>query len=146
MATDYRPQQGESTTRRITIISGEELQQRMAARRSYLLGQLAEVLRVERQSRSQTKSLEIGLDIQPRFAKQDVDQLQSAELNQRQVARLLADPNDGVTTQIAALLDELESNRVDCPEVSRRMNHRLDVTTDRAGGRWAGRSTRAGAG
>jgi len=125
VASDYKPQEGESAARRLTIISQDELEERIAARQSYILGQLVEVLRVQREARSQTKSLEIELDVAKRLDKEDVDQLQSAELNQRQVARLLSDPNDGVTTQIVALLDELESNHVDCPEVARRMNELL---------------------
>jgi len=135
VASDYKPQEGESATRRLTIISEDELEERIAARQSYILGQLVEVLRVQRDVRSQTKSLEIELDVAKRLDKQDVDQLQSAELNQRQVARLLADPNDGVAAQIVGLLDELESNHVDCPEVARRMNELLLAVEEVSGER-----------
>jgi len=127
VASDYKPQEGQSVLRRLTIISNDELEERIAARQSYILGQLAEVLRAQRETRSQTKSLEIGLEVAGRLDERDIEQLQSAELNQRQVGRMLADPNDGVQTQIEALLHELESNRVDSPEVARHMGKLLEV-------------------
>lgn len=127
VASDYKPQESQSVPRRLTIISVDELEDRIAARQSYILGQLAEVLRVQRDTRSQTKSLEIGLELAKRLDKKDVNQLESAELNQRQVGRMLSDPNDGVQTQIEALLHELASNRVDNPEVRRRMTELLEA-------------------
>ncbi len=126
-ASDYKPQESQSVPRRLTIISVDELEDRIAARQSYILGQLAEVLRVQRDTRSQTKSLEIGLEVTKRLDKKDVSQLESAELNQRQVGRMLSDPKDGVQTQIEALLHELASNRVDNPEVHRRMTELLEA-------------------
>lgn len=127
VASDYKPQESQSVPRRLTIISVDELEDRIAARQSYILGQLAEVLRVQRDTRSQTKSLEIALELTRRLDKKDVSQLESAELNQRQVGRMLSDPKDGVQTQIEALLHELASNRVDNPEVHRRMTELLEA-------------------
>jgi hypothetical protein len=125
LATDYKPQSGQSTSRRLTIISPDDLQDRMVQRQSYILGQLAEALRVERESRSQTKSLEIQLQEAGQFAKQDIDHLQSAELNQRQVQRLLSDPGEGVQTLIVSLLADLDNNRLDSPDVKRHMSELL---------------------
>ncbi len=126
-ASDYQPQVGQSTTRRLTVITAEELEDRVAARQAYILGQLAEILYAQREARAQTKSLEIQLDTAGRLNPSDVNQLQAADLSQRQVGKLLADPQDGVQTQITGLLDELQSNRVDSPEISRRMQQLLDV-------------------
>jgi len=127
VAEDYKPQTGQSTPRRLTIISSEELEERLAARQSYILGQLAEILRMQQDTRTQTRSLEIELDVAGMLDNQDVDQLQSAELNQRQIGRRLADPADGVAAQITAVLDELTTNRVDNPETMRRMTDLLAV-------------------
>lgn len=129
-ASDYRPQSGQSTPRRLTIISAAELEDRIASRQTFILSQLAEVLRVQQETRSQTRSLEIQLDEANQFKKSDVDQLQSAELNQRRVARLLADPQDGVVMEIERLLDELANNRVDSPEIAERMRELLLVVSD----------------
>ena len=127
IAEDYKPQMGHSTSRRLTIISASELEERVAARRSFVLGQLAEVLRVQREVRMQTSSLEIGLQEQGRLSREDIDRLQAAELRQRQVSELLVDPADGVETQIISLLGELQSNRINSPEVLQRMNELLDA-------------------
>ena len=128
-ASDYRPQSGQSPPRRLTVISAEELEDRVAARQAYILGQLAEVLRVQREARSQTKSLEIQLDTAGQLNPSDVNQLQAAELNQRQVGKLLSDPQDGVQALITGLLDELASNRIDSPEIVP-----PDAATARGGG------------
>jgi hypothetical protein len=124
-ASDYKPQVGQCTPRRLTVISAQELEDRIAARQVFILGQLAEVLRVQRETRLQTKSLEIQAETVGRLTKTDIDQLQAGELSQRQVARLLADPQDGVQVQITSLLDELTSNRLGSPEVARRMQELL---------------------
>jgi hypothetical protein len=126
-ADDYKPQSGQSSVRRLTIISAEELDERLAARQAYILGQLNEILRLQQETRAQTKSIEIELEVAGELDKQDVDQLQSAELNQRQVGRNLIDPNDGVAALITAVLDELATNRVDNPETQRRMSDLLAV-------------------
>ncbi len=124
-ADDYKPQSAQSTTRRLTIISVNELEERIASRQAFVLGQLAEVLRTQREARAPVKSLEIGWAGTGRLAADEVDQLQAAELKQRQVSRLLADPQDGVAAQIAGLLHELRSNRIENPEVVGRMNELL---------------------
>jgi hypothetical protein len=126
-ASDYRPQVGVSTVRRLTVISSEELEDRIAARQGYILGQLADVLTAQRTARTLTKSLEIQLETAGQLGPSDVNQLQAAELSQRQVGKLLADPQDGVQTQITGLLDELASNRIDSPEIVRRMRQLLEV-------------------
>ena len=127
VAEDYKPQSASSSMRRLTIISSEELDERLAARQAYILGQLREVLRMQQETRSRIKSLEIGFEVTGVVERQDVDQLQSAELNQRQVGRSLDDPSDGVAAQITAVLDELGTNRVDNPETMRRMTELLAV-------------------
>jgi hypothetical protein len=125
VAEDYKPQSGQSSPRRLTIISPEELDERLAARQAYLLGQLREILRMQQESRARVKSLQIGLEATGALDRQDVDQLQSVELNQRQIGRNLDDPADGVAAQITAVLDELATNRVDQPETMRRMTELL---------------------
>ncbi len=124
-ADDYKPQSAQSATRRLTIISVHELEERIASRQAFVLGQLAEVLRTQREARAPVKSLEIGWSGTGRLAVDEVDQLQAAELKQRQVSRLLADPQEGVAAQIAGLLHELRSNRIENPEVTGRMNELL---------------------
>ena len=129
-ADDYKPQSAQSVTRRLTIISVDELEDRVASRQAFILGQLAEVLRTQREVRSPVQSLQIGWAGTDQLRGDDVDQLQAAELKQRQISRLLADPQDGVAAQIAGLLHELQSNRIENPEVIGRMNQLLSAVQE----------------
>ncbi|MCO6456141.1 MAG: hypothetical protein J5I93_12650, partial [Pirellulaceae bacterium] len=121
-ASDYRPQWGQSSTRRLTLISRDELDERLAQKQAQILAQLGDVLRLQTAARSQTRSLEIQLDEAGRFEKRDLDQLRGGELNQRQIQHALSDASDGVPARVRQLVEELESNRVDSPEVLRHMN------------------------
>lgn len=120
-AGDYRPQFGVSGAQRIVIITRDEFEDRIAQRQSAILMQLQEVLRQQQAARSQLAGIETQLDSVGRLAKQDLDQLQSVELQQRQVQRGLTSETDGLLAQVRGLLSELEHNRADNPDVTRRM-------------------------
>jgi len=120
-ATDYRPQTGQSEPRRLVVITAEELIERIASRQAFILSELARVLEIERQSRQQVASLEIRLGEVGQFDRRDVDHLRGAELIQRQVKRTLTSPSEGVVMHITGLLADLENNKVDSPDVRRRM-------------------------
>ncbi len=124
-ASDYKPQEEKSDTRRVVIISDRELEDRVSRRHSDILTRLAEALDKQRAVRSQTTSLEIQLDETGGLAPRDLDHLQSAELNQRQIQRMLAGGADGVEEQIAGLLEDVDNNRLDSPDVKRRMSELL---------------------
>ncbi|MEQ8785752.1 MAG: hypothetical protein RIC55_05615 [Pirellulaceae bacterium] len=127
VAEDYKPQTGQSTSRRLVIISRDELEDRIARRRASILRRLTEVLNRQRDTRGQTTSLEIQLAETGAFTARDIDQLQSAELNQRQLHERLTAEGDSVRVEIESLLDELESNRIDSPDVNRRMRQLLAI-------------------
>lgn len=120
-ASDYLPQVGQSPPRRLTIITPQELEDRIAQRQALILGELARVLKMQQESRSQTTGLEIQLKSVGQLAKQDIDHAQGAELNQRQVTRTLTSNSEGIPAQISDLLSDLSSNKVDSPDVERRM-------------------------
>lgn len=126
-ADDYRPQSAQSSARRLTIISVRELEERLAARQAFVLGQLAELLRMQRDARAPLRSLEIGWTETGRLNVDEVDQLQAVELKQRQVGQLVTDPQQGVAAQIVGLMHELQSNRIATSEVSGRMNQLLTI-------------------
>lgn len=121
-ASDYQPQWGESPPRRITIISPEELQDRLAERQKFILGELSRVMKLERDARNQVGSLEIQLKEVGKVNQQDLDHLQGAELSQRQVDRELSSKTEGVQAQIGGLLEDLRNNKVDSPDLERRMS------------------------
>lgn len=120
-ALDYLPQSGQSLPRRVTIITPEELQQRITERQRYIMGQLSRALKQQQTARSRVTELEIQMQQVGKLGKPDVDQLQAAELTQRQVRRTLTDENDGITSQIDSLLVELENNNLETPELRQRL-------------------------
>lgn len=120
-ASDYLPQSGQSLPRRVTIITPEELQQRITERQRYIMGQLSRALKQQQTTRSRVTELEIQMQQVGKLGKPDVDQLQAAELTQRQVRRTLTDEADGITSQIDSLLVELKNNNLETPELRGRL-------------------------
>ncbi len=84
-ATDYHGQTAKSEPRRLIVVTPEELQQRIAGRQELILAELARVLKMQRDGRGQVTALEIRLGELRRLEPIDLDRLQAAELNQRQV-------------------------------------------------------------
>lgn len=125
-AEDYKPQEATTSLRRITIISDEELENRVTQKQTAILAQLAEVLRLQRDARAQSAALVIQFKETAKLTPQDLNHLQSAELNQRNVQRLLSDPQDGIETQLIGLIAELDNNRIGDLAVGRRMTELLE--------------------
>jgi hypothetical protein len=125
MATDYKPQAAKTDPRRLTIITPEELAERITSRQAAILGELSRVLEIQRRGREQISALEKRAAEAPRLAQLDVDQLRGAELNQRQVEHTLTSRSEGIPLYIFGLLADLENNRVDQPDVKRRMDSLL---------------------
>jgi len=125
-AADYLPQTGQSTARRITVVTSEEMQDRLADRQATIFNELARVLELERGARTHVTGLQVQLDQTGKLKKSDIDALQGARLNQQQVERELANDADGVRSQIVDFLDELKINKVDGPDAQRQMQ---DVLT-----------------
>ena len=120
-ATDYHSAVGKSDPRRLTVITPEELTERIAERQAFIMAELLRVLKMQRASRRQVSTAEIKCDELGRLNQRDVDDLRGAELNQRQVNRTLADPAEGVPMHVAGLLADLENNGIDSPDVRRQM-------------------------
>ncbi len=125
-ASDYVPQDGKSTPRSVTIITPAELEERLAQRQTLVVGELQRVLKLQQDARSQTRSLDIQVNQVAEFSKQEIDQAQSAELNQRQVDRTLTSPTEGIPAQIHEFLNELRANHVDSPGAMRQMTSILE--------------------
>ena len=131
-ASDYLPQVTKSTVRKLSIITSQELEERLAQRQGSIFGELERVLKLQQDARAQTKALEVQLNEVGRLEKQDVDRAQSAELNQRQVKRTLTSPGEGIQVQIADFLADLANNRVDSPDLERHMQA-VSAELDRLG-------------
>ncbi|MCA9248047.1 MAG: hypothetical protein KDA42_13055 [Planctomycetales bacterium] len=121
-ASDYLPQVGQSLApRRINIITPAELEDRLALRQRLILAELSRALEMEKTTRSQLEILLIQAREVGHFERSDIDQLQAAELNQRQVQRTLTDRDEGIPQYIESLLADLDNNRIDSPDIRRRM-------------------------
>ncbi len=120
-ADDYRGETGESIWRRLTIISAEELEERIAQRQAEILAQVAEILKLQSDTHVQTSELQIQAREVGSLARRDIDLLQVVELNQRQVQQRLGHPVDGVGAQISSLVSELQNNRIDRPDLLQKL-------------------------
>ncbi len=120
-ATDYKPAVGKSDPRRLTVITPEELTERIAERQAFIMAELSRVLKMQRAARRQLATSEVKFEETGRLNQRDVDDLRGAELNQRQVNRTLTSPSDGVPMHLESLLADLQNNGIDSPDVRRQM-------------------------
>jgi hypothetical protein len=133
-ATDYADQAGQSLPRRLTIVTAEEVQDRLADRQAVIHNELARVLQLEQSARSHVAGLQVQLEQTGELKKTDIDTLQGASLNQQQVERELTSDHEGLRGQINDLLDELNINKIDGPDTQRPMQDLLDRLSRLAAG------------
>ena len=134
-AADYRPGSGKTLTpRRITIVSRDELDARLADEQSQIARRLDEALALERTAHRDVRGLEIQIRDAGRLSANDQDVLQASELNQRRVGRLLVDPTDGVPALANALAAELQMNGIDDADLLRQMENLKDALAELAAG------------
>ena len=104
-ASDYRPGTGQTATpRRITVVSREQLEARLAGEQAQIARRLAEALKLQQATRDDVHGLEIQLRDAGQLAAADRDTLSAAEANQRRVGRSLVAPADGVAAQAETVL------------------------------------------
>ncbi len=120
-ADDYRPASGESVPVRLSVITPRELEDRIAARQNQILAELRRALEMQRRSRAQVTELAVRLDAVPQLSRSDLDHLQAAELTQRRIENQLTGSRESVPAYVADLLADLDNNRIDRPDMRRRM-------------------------
>jgi len=131
-AEDYLPQLGKSDSRAVVVVRPEQLIDRLAGRQQSILNELARALNLEQESRRQLGRIRSRLADSPRLDQVGIDRLRAAELGQREVNRILTSTTDGVPRQVQRLLADLRNNRLDSPDVRRRMEALL-AELDRLG-------------
>lgn len=119
-ATDYQPSTGESTPRQLTIVAPEDLERRLEERHGFLLAELNRVVKLQRSSRQHLGAVQIQAQSVGELQQPDLERLQAAELDQRQVDRALSSRGDGLRSQLMGVLTDIENNRLDNPEIKRR--------------------------
>ena len=121
VATDYVPQQGQSTPIRLTIISIAELERLIRLQRTEVLEELSKVLASQRKLRRQIEMLTSTFGNSEKEPAANIDELQRIELRQRQIARQLNGNQGSVNTRIAIILRHIRINRLARPETSERL-------------------------
>ena len=61
------------------------------------------------------------------MSREDLDALQNAEFSQRRVGQTLENPQEGAAPLIASVLEELQCNRIDAPQVVERLTRLRDA-------------------
>jgi hypothetical protein len=120
-AADYKPQTAKSDVRRISVITREDLAQRLVSREAAILSELFRALTMQRRGREQVAALEKRAAEQSRLEQLDVDRLRGAELNQRQIEQSLSSRSEGIPALILSLLADLANNKLDEPRMRQRM-------------------------
>lgn len=121
VAGDYRPQEGMSSERRLSIVTPEEMLDRLAERQTLIVNELARLLRLQLDARGQIEGVEVQWKHVSQLQASEVDRLHGGELTQRQVKRGLTDATEGVPAQVAAVIADLEVNQLDHPDTLRQM-------------------------
>jgi hypothetical protein len=122
-ASDYRPGTGQTATpRRITIVSRDQLEARLAGEQLQIARRLEEALKLERSTRDDVHGLEIQVRDARQIAAADRDTMSAAELNQRRVGRSLVAPADGIAAQAKAIVAELQMNGITSGDMPRQMD------------------------
>ena len=115
------PHVGRSTSRTLTIVSPEVKRAELASRQSELIDELDAARKSQTEAHQRIAELRTQLETAGRLQPADVDLLKRVELEQRQIASRLANPVDGIEKRSRDLQDELRNNRLEDPELQRRI-------------------------
>lgn len=130
-ANDYVPQLGQSQpSLRIHVLSEADLQDRLTDNYTRIVGELSEALKKQRVARQAVADLEIQLNNVGQLPADDMNRLRQTELQQRNIRNGLTQQNDSVLNQIEKLLDEIDNNQIDNPEVAERLGDLKSLLED----------------
>lgn len=117
VAGDYRPQENATQTRRLTVVSRDELRDHLATRQGLLLQRLTQILLLQRDAKTLAADLHGNLQTSAHSTQPDIDRMQSTELKQRDVQARLATDQKSVLVQTARMLDDLKRNQLEESDV-----------------------------
>ncbi|MFM2095402.1 MAG: hypothetical protein RIS70_2526, partial [Planctomycetota bacterium] len=120
-ASDFKPQTGRMAERRLSVISVEELEERLAAEQSAILRQLADSLREQTECRARVRDLSVAAGDGEAFTPTDKAALQLSELRQRSISTSLGNNATGAIGRLDAMLETMAINGVDQNENGRRV-------------------------
>jgi hypothetical protein len=120
-ADDYLPQTAKSNPRQLTVVSFDDMQDRIAEREKLVAAELDRALKMQRDCRNQIVTLRTRLSELHRLEQTDVDGLQAAEHSQRDVDRVLTGRGEGVPMHALSLLADLDNNGIDNADIRQRI-------------------------
>ncbi|MDA7979694.1 MAG: hypothetical protein MPJ50_13080 [Pirellulales bacterium] len=126
VAGDYAGQVGQSPARRLTIVTTDQLQEQLAQEQAFVVDELGRVLETQVAARGQLGEIQLQLRDVGRLKADDIDTLQTVEITQRNVDRSLLDES-GVRGRVQRLMEMIVNNRLDSPDLARRMQGILDA-------------------
>ncbi len=126
VVSDYKRQTGASEPRSLTIVTIEDMQNRIADREKIVQAELERVQKMQRACREQVESITRKLADGHPLGQTDADRLQSVEHNQSEATQVLTSGREGVPMHIRALLADLTNNRVSNTDAARRMSFLLE--------------------
>ena len=122
VASDYQPAEGRTrAARTLLLVTDEELDSRLAEQQSRLLADVQRALDEQRGARETTRDLRVDTAQSPP-GRQELDRLSSLEFAQRRSAEVLTDPNAGAVSQARRLVEQIERNRLERPELAGQLN------------------------
>ncbi len=134
-ASDYRPGTSQAATpRRLTIITQDDLAQRIADRLGQIARRLEQALQLQRAMRESVDRLALGVDSAGQLAELNHAALLATEFTQRRIARQLGDSREAIPADLAALARELEINQLEALPVVQRIGRvKTELATLTAG-------------
>jgi len=117
-AYDYRPQAGQPATRRLTILTDEQFDARIAARQADILSLLEEVRQRQQAAHHDTLRVRSALAELSSLSATSAKRLEMAAAGQRQVIEMLEVGAGSAIGKIDLLLAELQLNRYENPAVA----------------------------
>ena len=121
---------GHSATRIISIVSEMDKIEELTSRQIDVLEDLERVRRVQNPARKQTTELKLQIATVGRLRPEDVDSLNRVEMQQRQVQSRLFNPIDGTLSLLWNMRDEVTSNQLDAPALTRRLDDLTQTLSD----------------
>ena len=130
VAANPKPASGQSDRQRLTIISTDELLDRLAQRQRFIVNQIGDTLRQQRVARAQNEKLEIQIRDVGLLRGVDFDSLRSLNFVQSEVGHRFHAEEDGFLVQVSSVIEELKRNRIDGSQIGFNLSRlRTSLTT-----------------
>lgn len=104
------PRLGRSVSRTLVVVTDDDKLREIVADQAILEGELEDAAELQRRTAERVRDVQLQWDNVGELRADDVDQLESAELDQRRLSSQLADPVEGLLPRAERLLRTLNEN------------------------------------